>query len=317
MIIGINESAYSVGRNSSDRQRTFQLWRNLGFFGWRPNATTFIDSSDPSKLICSQSEYEQQLVASAKQWLAIPGTEFVMPLLNNNPGVEFSVRTDQWKAFLDAETDATTGEVNIEKARTGLISCGLRVKHPGVLDFCKREMRRVVLSMFFGTRVTFEIGNADLDLFYTDWSNPTALDETGKRLCNALAPTTMPGNPRTNLIQLWQQAFSLWERWTRVWITNSSFVYFNNAQQLLVQPAIGSCDVVECGATYGNLPQAVQRAKFQQPRRVYLYSWTWAGYAWAGWKSDFGTLYVGSDQDGEGYANLCNREDEIRTALSF
>jgi hypothetical protein len=103
-------------------------------------------------------------------------------------------------------------------------------------------------------------------------------------------------------------------RYTRKWITTSGFVY-SDSGGTDQQPSSSFETVCECGGATGYLDDAVTAALTLNPKRLYLYSWTWSAYAYQAWAGSYDAARSNADLDPEGFANLANRISEVNSAL--
>ena len=321
MIKGINESPYMIPLNRYARMDKFRMWHDLGFRGWRPTATLMLDPvANP---FFTATDYLKHFDNCVADWLSLPWTEVVIPTVNSNYGVENCVSGATWQQFLDAET--TEFGVDDLNARCSLISCGLRVQHSASMEFLRTELIRLE-ARYSKKRVVFEIANPDVFLFHTDWLDPTNLDSTGTTRCGWLSGAT-PVDPRDTMTTVWGNAFpngtTAWQRliakvrsprYTRTWLSSSCFSYSdeNGTRQ---QPSGNYETVCECGGDTGYLDDAVDAALALNPRRLYLYSWTWSAYAYLAYAGSYESARLNSDNDHEGFANLANRVSEVNSAL--
>ena len=306
MIQGINETPYNIPRDIFPMDTLMTDWYRSGLRGLRPTATLMLNTNDPNAKFFTVNEYAAHEQNVIDNWLSFEGTEYLKCLINSNQGAPGT------SIFLSRYGS------DYLKAANRAITAGLRGRYPATCDFVVSELRRLV-AKYPQPGVKFEVCNPDVYLCDTDWMNPMAVTKEGIQNCKDLTGGLPFADPRTVMRELWAKAFPWWNlnRYRRTWIWNNCFVYFDKEQRLKQQPRNGTYDTVcECGGVQGELVTAARAAKALKPQRLYYYSWAWAGGAWLGWGNKWAELRTLSDTDPEGYANLCNRQAELRAAIA-
>lgn len=305
VIVGVNDSPYSIPRNAAEKAAYLAELRGYGFRGLRWATQSLDPVTNPWFTI---AEVEAHELDTALLWLQNADSEYIKVLINNNYGIETTVSTGIWSTFLSTESGDDL------HARTALISIGLRTRYQPVMDWLVDEASRLA-NYFSYQRITLELANPDVYLWYTDFEDPLNLDSTGQTLCALLAPGSAIVDPRLTLDTIKASMIEAYPTLgNRTWITDSEFIY-KEPSVLKIQPYPDISDnIVEVGATeVGGLSDAILAARRQNPRKIYIFCYRPPGYEYYFWTDQASAALSHSNA----YAFWPNRLTELQDGMAL
>lgn len=304
VVLGVNESPFSIPRDPTEKRAYLEYIYDFGFRGLRW-ATQTLDPVLNNWFTIAEVEAHE--LDNAAIWLEHADNEYIKVLINNNYGVETAVSSSIWNLFLSEEQNDDL------HARTALISCGLRTNHAGIKSWLITEAERLA-NYFYYQRISLELANPDVILWFTDFIDPLNLNTTGLIMCNLLAPGSAIVDPRDTLDSIRAQMYVDYPGLVnRRWVDDGQFIY-KEPTELKIQPLINTPNIIEVGATeVGGLSDALIEARGRHPSKIYIFCFRPPGYEYWFWTDQPSAALSHSNA----YAFWPNRLDELTDGIAL